>query len=53
MHVRSVAEVELAVAALGGKPGSGLMAASDIFIVASRGVITKSAEKYRVPVISP
>jgi len=53
VHVRSVAEVEAAVAALGGKPGSGLMAASDIFIVASREAITKSAEKYRVPVISP
>ena len=53
VHVRSVAEVELAIAALGSKPGGGLMAASDIFIVASRGAITKSAEKYRVPVISP
>jgi len=53
LHVRSVAEVELAIAALGGKPGSGLMAASDIFIVASREAITKSAEKYQVPVISP
>ena len=53
VHVRSVAEVESAVAALGGKPGSGLMAASDIFIVSSREAITKSAEKYRVPVISP
>jgi putative tryptophan/tyrosine transport system substrate-binding protein len=52
-HVRSVAEIELAVAELGSKPGTGLIAASDIFIVASREAITKSAERHRVPVISP
>jgi len=52
-HVRTVAEVELAVAELGRKPGSGLIAASDIFIVASREAIIKAADKHRVPVISP
>jgi putative ABC transport system substrate-binding protein len=51
--VRTVAEVELAVAELGRKPGSGLIAASDIFIVASREAIIKAADKHRVPVISP
>ena len=37
-HVRSVAEVELVVAELGRNPGSGLIAASDIFIVGLREV---------------
>ena len=53
VHVRSVAEVELAVAKLGREPGSGLIAASDIFILAVRGVILKAADQHRVPVISP
>jgi putative tryptophan/tyrosine transport system substrate-binding protein len=52
-HVRSVAEVELAVAKLGREPGSGLIAAADAFIVSVRGAIVKAADKYRVPVISP
>ena len=53
VHVRSVAEVELAVAKLGREPGSGLIAASDIFIVAVRGAILKAADQNRVPLISP
>jgi putative ABC transport system substrate-binding protein len=53
VHVRSVAEVELAVAKLGREPGSGLIAAADSFIVSARGAIGKAADKYRVPVISP
>jgi putative ABC transport system substrate-binding protein len=53
VHVRSVAEVELAVAKLGGEPGSGLIAASDIFILAERGTILKAADQNRVPLISP
>jgi putative ABC transport system substrate-binding protein len=53
VHVRSVAEVELAVAKLGREPGSGLIAASDVFILAVRGVILKAADQHRVPVISP
>jgi putative ABC transport system substrate-binding protein len=53
VHVRSVAEVELAVAKLGREPGSGLIAASDAFILAVRGAILKAANQYRVPLISP
>ena len=52
-HVRSVADVELAVAKLGREPGSGLIAGSDIFIVAMRGAILKAADQHRVPLISP
>jgi putative tryptophan/tyrosine transport system substrate-binding protein len=51
VHVRSVADVELAVAKLG-RPGSGLIAASDAFILEVRGVILKAADQHRVPVIS-
>jgi putative tryptophan/tyrosine transport system substrate-binding protein len=53
VHVRSAAEVELAVAKSGREPGSGLIAAADSFIVSVRGAIVKAADKYRVPVISP
>ena len=53
VHVRSVAEVELAVAKLGGEPGSGLIAASDIFILAVRGAILKAVDQHRVPLVSP
>ena len=53
VHVRSVAEVELAVAKLGREPGSGLIAAADSFILAVRGAILKAADQHRVPVISP
>jgi putative tryptophan/tyrosine transport system substrate-binding protein len=53
VHVRSVADVELAVAKLGAEPGSGLIAAADGFIIAVRGVILKAADQHRVPVISP
>jgi putative tryptophan/tyrosine transport system substrate-binding protein len=53
VHVRSVADIELAVAKLGREPGSGLIAASDAFILAVRGVILKAADQHRVPVISP
>jgi putative ABC transport system substrate-binding protein len=53
VHVRSVAEVELAVAKLGREPRSGLIAASDIFILAVRGAILKAADQHRVPLISP
>jgi putative ABC transport system substrate-binding protein len=49
----TLAEVDLAVSELGRDPGSGLIAASDIFIVNARKTILKSAEKYRVPVVSP
>jgi len=53
VHVRSVAEVELVVAKLGREPGSGLIAASDPFILAVRGAILKAANQHRVPLISP
>ena len=53
VHVRSVADVELAVAKLGREPDSGLIVASDVFILAVRGVILKAADQHRVPVISP
>jgi putative ABC transport system substrate-binding protein len=53
VHVRSVADVELAVAKLGREPDSGLIAASDSFILAVRGVILKAADQQRVPVVSP
>ena len=48
-HMRSAAEVDLAVAELGREPGSGLIAGSDIFIVGLRKSIMKSAEQHRVP----
>jgi len=52
-HVRNAAEADLVVAELGRDPGGGLIAAADIFIVGKRKSIMKSAEKHRVPVISP
>jgi putative ABC transport system substrate-binding protein len=52
-HVRSVAEVDLAVAKLGREPGSGLIAAADPYIVTVRGAILKAADQHRVPIISP
>jgi len=53
VHVRSVAEVEAAIAELGRNPDSGLIAGSDIFIVGVRKTIVKLAGEHRVPVISP
>ena len=53
VHVRSVAEVELAIAQLGRNPDIGLIAGSDVFIVGARKAIIKAAEEHRVPVISP
>jgi putative ABC transport system substrate-binding protein len=53
VHVRSVADVELAVARLGREPGSGLIAAADPFMLAVRTMILKAADQHRVPVISP
>ena len=52
VHVRSVADVELAVAKLGREPDSGLIAASDAFLLGVRGVILKAANLHRVPVMS-
>ena len=53
VHVRSIAEVDLAVAVLGRDLGSGLIAAADPFIVVHREAILKSADMHRVPIISP
>jgi len=53
VHVRSIAEVEAAIAELGRNPDSGLIAGSDIFIVGVRKTIVKLAREHRVPVISP
>jgi len=53
VHVRSIAEVDLAIAMLGRDLGSGLIAAADSFIVVHREAILKSADMHRVPVISP
>jgi putative ABC transport system substrate-binding protein len=53
VHVRSVADVELAVAKLGREPDNGLIAAADTFILAVRGAILKAADQHRVSVISP
>jgi len=53
VHVRSVGEIEMAVAKLGHVPVGGLIAAADIFIVSARETVLKSADRHRVPVISP
>ena len=53
MHVRSITEVEMAVAKLGHEPVGALIAVNDAFILAVRGAILKSADQHRVPVISP
>src|SRR5262245_29518464 len=45
LHVRSDAEVELAIAQLGRNGDSGLIAASDVFIVGARKAIIKAAEE--------
>jgi putative tryptophan/tyrosine transport system substrate-binding protein len=53
VYVRSVAEIDLAVAELGREPGNGLIAASDPYILAVRGAILKAADQHRLPIISP
>jgi putative tryptophan/tyrosine transport system substrate-binding protein len=52
-HVRSIAEIELAIANLGREPGSGLMVGADSFVLAVRGAIAKAADEHGLPVISP
>ena len=52
VHVRSVADVELAVAKLGREPGAVSSLQRMDFILAVRGVILKAADQHRVPVIS-
>ena len=53
VHVQNISEIEMAVANLGHQPVGGLIAAADIFIVGAREAVLKSAERHRVPVISP
>lgn len=53
VHVRSVDEVELAVAKLGRESGSGLITPGDPYILTARGAILKAAVQHRLPIISP
>ena len=52
MHVRSVAEVDLAIADLGREPRVALIAASDPYILTVREAILKAADQHRIPLIS-
>jgi putative ABC transport system substrate-binding protein len=52
MHVRSVAEVDLAIAELGREPRVALIAASDPYILTVREAILKAADQHRIPLIS-
>jgi putative ABC transport system substrate-binding protein len=49
--VRSEAEIETAIAALGREPGGGLVVMPDIFIVAHRSVIILAAARNNVPLV--
>ncbi len=53
VHVRSIAQIDSAVAELGREPGSALIAAGDPYILAVRKAILKAAIQRRVPIISP
>ena len=50
--VRDEAEIERVIAKLGQEPSSGLIAASDTFIVVHRDAILRSTKAHRVPVVS-
>ena len=51
--VQSAADIERAVAELARNQRTGLIAASDVYLVAMRGVILKSTEQHHVPLIAP
>jgi len=51
--VQSAADIERAVAELARHQRTGLIAASDVYLVAMRGVILKSTEQHHVPLIAP
>jgi putative tryptophan/tyrosine transport system substrate-binding protein len=51
--VRDLAQIEQVIAKLGQKPGSGLIAPADPFIVVQRETILRSAKTHRVPAVSP
>jgi ABC-type uncharacterized transport system substrate-binding protein len=53
VHVRSVTDSETAIAKLAREPNCGLIAASDVYILAVRETILRTADQYRMPVISP
>jgi len=51
--VQSAADIERGVAELARDQHAGLIVASDIYMVAMRGVILQSTEKHHVPLIAP
>ena len=51
--VQSAADIERAVAELARHQRTGLIAASDVYLVAMRGVILQSTEQHHVPLITP
>jgi putative tryptophan/tyrosine transport system substrate-binding protein len=51
--VRDEVEIEQVIAKLGQEPSSGLIAASDSFVVVHRATILRSANAHRVPIVSP
>ena len=51
--IRDDAEIERAIAALGGEAGSGLVVMPDTFTVVHRKVIIELAARYRVPAVYP
>jgi putative tryptophan/tyrosine transport system substrate-binding protein len=53
VHVRSATDIETTIAKLARGPNCGLIAASDVYILAAREKILKTADQYRMPVISP
>jgi ABC-type uncharacterized transport system substrate-binding protein len=52
-HVRSTADVNLAVAELAHVPGGALIAPGDPYILTSRGAILLAARQHGLPMISP
>jgi ABC-type uncharacterized transport system substrate-binding protein len=53
VRVQSLTDIETAIANLAREPNCGLIAASDVYILAARETILKTADRYRMPVISP
>jgi putative ABC transport system substrate-binding protein len=52
-HVRSIADVNAAVAELGHEPDVGLIAPGDPYILTARAAILNAARPYGLPIISP
>jgi putative tryptophan/tyrosine transport system substrate-binding protein len=50
-RVRSEAEIDAGLRELAARPGGGLMVPPDTYTLANRGLIVKSAARYRVPAI--